>query len=479
MNTEIKLVSRHSDTQSLIILTTDLNAKHSVFTDEQRKYVVDQLKENKTRRVDVNQFKRWVHYFVLDAESKKNINKAAEQFRNKGYSLLSSLKRNKIDEITIVDEIGNSAFALALAEGIALSNYSFLKYKKKKEGSSLTTINILSKKINAKDVLHLNNIVAGTCLARTFVNEPHSYLTSSRFAADIESLGKEVGFKVEVFNEAKIETLKMEGLLAVNRGSMEPPTFTVMEWKPKNAVNKQPIILVGKGVVFDTGGVNIKSYAGMVDMKCDMGGAAAVVGTFYALAKSKFPIYVLGLVPSTDNRTGEDAMLPGDIITMPNGVNIEILNTDAEGRLILADALIYAQKHNPQLVIDLATLTGAAAKAIGKYGIVAMGTADAEMNKLKKSGNTVHERLVEFPLWDEYEDLIKSEVGDIKNIGGADGGAITAGKFLQHFVNYPWIHLDIAGPAFLESNGSYTGLGGTGVGVRLLFDFLKNKAGRK
>lgn len=475
MNTEIKLLSKLNDTQSLVILTLDTDAKQSFFSDEQKKYIAQQVKDNKAKRVDINQYKRQIFYFVVDKDDKGS-NKTLEQFRHKGYTLLNSLKKNKLAEITIVDETKNPALALAMAEGIALGNYEFLKYKKKKDGSSLTTINLFSKKINQKDILQLSSAIEGTCIARTLVNEPHSYLTATQLANEIEHLGNSHGFKVEVFNEAKIETLKMEGLIAVNRGSMGPPTFTVMEWKPKNAVNKQPVILVGKGVVFDTGGVNIKSYSGMIDMKCDMGGAAAVVGTFCAMAKSKLPVYVLGLVPSTDNRPGEDAIVPGDIIQMPNGVNIEVLNTDAEGRLILADALIYAQKHKPKLVIDLATLTGAAAKAIGKYGIVAMGTTDEEMKKLKKSGNHVYERIVEFPLWDEYEELIKSEVGDIKNVGGADGGAITAGKFLQHFIDYPWIHLDIAGPAFLETNGTYTGKGGTGVGVRLLFDFLKNMA---
>jgi leucyl aminopeptidase len=475
MNTEIKLLSKLNGTPSLIILTNDTKAKHLFFTDEQRSYVQQQIETNKGKRVDVNQFNRWI-YYILNDNNKKDHFKNLEQFRHKGYSLLASLKRNKINEITIIDELNNPEYALALAEGIALSNYEFKKYKKEKVESPLKSIHILSKKLKARDITFLANVIEANCLARTLVNEPHSYLTATRLSEEIEKLGKENGFKVEVFNEAKIETLKMEGLRMVNRGSMEPPTFTVMEWKPTRAVNKQPIILIGKGVVFDTGGVNIKSYAGMIDMKCDMAGAAAVAGTLYAIAKSKLPVYVLGLVPSTDNRTGEDAMLPGDIIAMPNGVNVEVLNTDAEGRLILADALIYAQKYNPELVIDLATLTGAAAKAIGKYGIVAMGTSDAALSKLKKSGNNVYERLVEFPLWDEYDELIKSDVGDIKNVGGADGGAITAGKFLQHFVTYPWIHLDIAGPAFLESKDTYTGNGGSGVGVRLLFDFIKNRS---
>jgi leucyl aminopeptidase len=180
-----------------------------------------------------------------------------------------------------------------------------------------------------------------------------------------------------VFNKAKITSLKMGGLLSVNLGSMEPPTFSIMEYKPRNAKNKQPVILVGKGVVYDTGGLSLKPTPNSMDMmKCDMAGSAAVAGTMYAIAKAKLPVHVIGLVPATDNRPGENAYVPGDVITMYNGLTVEMLNADAEGRMILADALAYAQKYNPKLVIDLATLTGAAVAAIGTSGIVAMGTAD-------------------------------------------------------------------------------------------------------
>jgi leucyl aminopeptidase len=206
-----------------------------------------------------------------------------------------------------------------------------------------------------------------------------------------------------------------------------------------------------------------------------MAGAAAVIGAIYAIAKSKLPYHVIGLIPSTDNRIDADASVVSDILTMASGKTVEVLNTDAEGRLILADALHYAKKYNPELVIDLATLTGAAVAAIGEYGIVAMGKdSDVAYAELEKAGHDVYERLVKFPLWDEYGDLIKSNIADIKNIGGPKAGAITAGKFLEHFVDYPWIHLDISN-ALLDSPRGYRTVIGTGAGVRLLTQFVKNK----
>ena len=318
----------------------------------------------------------------------------------------------------------------------------------------------------------------GVYAARNLVNEPLSYLTAVQLAEEASKLGKEKGFKVEVMNKKKIETLKMGGLLAVNRGSIDPPTFSILEYSPENAKNEKPLVLVGKGVVYDTGGLSLKPTAGSMDsMKSDMGGAAAVIGAMSAIAEAKLPVKVIGLVPATDNRPGEIAYVPGDVVSMYDGSTVEVLNTDAEGRMILADALAYAKKLNPELVIDLATLTGAAAVAIGKFGVVAMGTADQEaMNRLDNSGKEVYERIARFPFWDEYNDLLKSTIADVKNIGGREGGAITAGKFLERFTDYPWIHLDIAGPAFLGADDSYRLQGGTGVGVRLLFDFVKSMA---
>ncbi|MCL4165812.1 UNVERIFIED_CONTAM: hypothetical protein GTU68_033770 [Idotea baltica] len=208
-------------------------------------------------------------------------------------------------------------------------------------------------------------------------------------------------------------------------------------------------------------------------MKCDMAGAAAVIGAICGVASLKLDKHVIGLVPATDNRPGGNAFVPGDIINMYDGTTVEVLNTDAEGRMILADALAYAKKYKPGIVIDLATLTGSAVAAIGSGGIVMMGTAaESSKNQLKKSGENVYERLVEFPLWDEFGDMLKSDIADLKNLGPREAGAITAGKFLEHFTDYPWIHLDIAGPAWLHGASSYRGKNGTGTGVRLLIDFI-------
>jgi leucyl aminopeptidase len=208
-------------------------------------------------------------------------------------------------------------------------------------------------------------------------------------------------------------------------------------------------------------------------MKSDMAGAAAVAGAIQVAAKKNLPLHLVALVPATDNRPGGNAITPGDVITISNGSTVEVLNTDAEGRLILADALVYAQKYNPMLVIDLATLTGSAAMTLGTHGIAAMENESGEFfDLLRKAGEKVNERLVELPLWEEYDEMIKSSIADMKNIGGGEAGAITAGKFLQRFVTYPWIHLDIAGPSYLHAADHYRSVGGTATGVRLLSEFF-------
>jgi leucyl aminopeptidase len=240
-------------------------------------------------------------------------------------------------------------------------------------------------------------------------------------------------------------------------------------------------VVVGKGVVYDTGGLSLKPTPGSMDyMKCDMAGGAAAGCIVYAAAKAKLPVHVIALVPATDNRPDGNAYTPGDVITMHSGTTIEVLNTDAEGRLILADALHYAKQYSPELVLEFSTLTGAAATAIGHYGIVCMGDCDSRTKtKLADSGNRVYERLVEFPFWEEYDELLKSDIADMKNIGGPTAGAITAGRFLKKFTDYPYMHFDIAGPAFGKSTDSYRGKNGTGIGVRLVFDFLKQMSRKK
>ncbi|MBW3545034.1 MAG: leucyl aminopeptidase, partial [Bacteroidetes bacterium] len=364
-----------------------------------------------------------------------------------------------------------------LLEGLLLSLYTFDKYKTRKKNSwRLLELQLVNTQLEIEQVQEVQQVVSATFAARTLVNEPVIFLTAQQLSQELVQLGEIAGFTVEVFEESKIQSLKMGGLLAVNAGSTLPPTFNVLEYKPANAVNEQPLVLVGKGVVYDTGGLSLKPTAGSMDMmKSDMSGAATVAGALYAVAANKLPVYVVGLIPATDNRPGEEAVTPGDVITMCDGTTVEIMNTDAEGRLILADALSYAKKYKPQLVLDWATLTGAAARAIGPEGIVCMGTAEAPvMQALKEAGEQAYERLVEFPLWEEYEKQLESSVADLTNLGGPNAGAITAGLFLKHFTDYPWVHFDIAGPAFLTKADQYRGKGGTGVGVRLLYQFIKN-----
>lgn len=341
--------------------------------------------------------------------------------------------------------------------------------------SSLNEISIVSENITEKEIQDQSSIVDAVCFARDLVNEPASVLSSVKLSQNIKEMALKTGCDVEVFDKQKIKDLKMGGLLAVNQGSTQPPTFTILEWKPKDAVNSRPLVIIGKGVVYDTGGHSLKPTDGMDTMKCDMSGAAAVASVLIALSRNKVPVYAIALIPSTDNRLSPDAYSPGDIITISDGTTVEVLNTDAEGRLILADAICYANRYEPELIIDIATLTGAAHKAIGTQGLVGMGNApDQIVKRLVDAGMNEYERIAVFPFWDEYRESLKSEIADIQNIGGDLAGAITAGKFLEHFAKYPYFHLDIAGIAFLKKGDSYRGTGATGAGVRLLYRFLAN-----
>jgi leucyl aminopeptidase len=381
------------------------------------------------------------------------------------------------DEETSVLNCINPEFALAFIEGFMLSNYQFIKYFKDadKKKNKFMHLHVIGTLVDS-EIQEMQNLIDSVFWARDRVNEPVSHLDAVHLAHEIEKLGVTNQFNVEVLHKNKIEALKMGGLLAVNKGSITPPTFTIIEYKPENAKNAKPIVLVGKGVVYDTGGLSLKPTPHSMDsMKSDMAGAACMAATIDALAKNKIPVHVIGLIPATDNRPGLEAYTPGDVIHMFDGTTVEVLNTDAEGRMILADALAYANKYQPELVIDAATLTGAAVRALGTKTSISMGNAkDKYFKKLYESGIETHDRVFRLPFWDEWYEEMKSDIADLKNIGGANAGMITAGKFLEHFVKYPYIHLDIAGPAFLESSDSYQGKGGTGAGVRLLYNFLKN-----
>ncbi len=463
------------DDHLIILAEKDQQISNDLFSKEELDFI---KKERKAERklILINQYKRMIFIQMLD--SGKPLPQTLENARKSGSALTARIQALKSDNIVINSQLATDV-TLAFAEGIALSSYQFLRYRAnaKKEEHTLKTIGIYSPGIKDREIELLQIMVDATCQTRDLVNEPLSFLTATELGKQFTRMGKEAGFKVQVLNKLAIKKLKMGGLLSVNLGSIDPPTFTIMEWKPKNAVNKQPIVLVGKGVVYDTGGMSLKPTPNSMDyMKCDMAGGAAVGGAMYAVAKSKLPVYVIGLVPATDNRVDGNAYVPGDVITMMSGKTVEVLNTDAEGRLILADALHYAKRYKPELVMDFATLTGAASAAIGHYGIVAMGKVDEKVNKeLKDAGNMVYERLAEFPFWEEYDELLKSDIADLKNIGGPTAGAITAGRFLLQFTDYPYMHFDIAGPGFNKGTDSYRGKNGTGVGVRFIFEYLKKK----
>lgn len=478
----VQKFSKNDSIQNMIYLVREVaDLPKTDFSAEEISYITGRLAEKDQDTVVIHKLGQTRVICRLASNDDTNTGSQTEKYRKTGESLLNIFAGHKTESVCITDLAGNHSATLAFAEGMVLGNYQFLRYRKdqKEKESSLQTLVVSSPGLDEKSIAELNILCKAVYTCRSLVNEPVASLNAEKLAADFETMAHEAGVKFEVLNKQKIEALKMGGLLAVNRGSLDPPTFSIMEYKPKHHVNLKPIVLVGKGVVYDTGGISLKPTASMDTMKCDMSGAAAVASAIYAIALAKLPVHVVALVPATDNRPDGNAYVPGDIITMMDGTTVEVLNTDAEGRLILADALTYAKKYDPLLVIDIATLTGAAEAALGHYGMAGMhNKAEAFFPELVKSGFAVHERIAEFPFWDEYADLLKSEIADLKNIGGRVAGAITAGKFLCHFTDYPWIHLDIAGPAFLDKRDSYLTAGGTGVGVRLLFDFAKELAGK-
>ncbi len=375
-------------------------------------------------------------------------------------------------ETVILNLQSSQDIAYACIESFYLSSYMFTTYKSEKKAHTLSRIACVG--FEANNLNRIQFISSAIFEARNCVNEPVSTLSSSVFAERIEALFQNTAARVYVHNKTWIQEQNMGGLLAVNKGSVDEPRFVHIEWNPNNS-KEQALVLVGKGIVFDTGGLSIKSPSSYMEtMKADMGGAAAVVGIMKALADMNFPHLVHALIPITDNRLSGNAYAPGDVVSMRSGTTVEVLNTDAEGRMILADALDYAAEFNPKLVIDIATLTGAANAAVGEHAAVCMGTHAEYVQKLIQASMQVWEPLVEFPLWDMYGKLIVSDIADIKNVGGPVAGAITAGKFLQKFVKYPWIHMDISGSAFLKTKSAYKGIGGTGFGIRTIIEFLKS-----
>lgn len=367
----------------------------------------------------------------------------------------------------------------AVAEGALLNAYRFTRYRSNDVHSGRLRRLVLGRTSSgrngalARALRRAGTTASAVCLARDLVNEPPSTATASYLSEQAAAHCRGEGLKVDVWGRRRIEQLKMAGLLAVNQGSREEPRFIRMRYRPKGTPRKK-VVLIGKGITFDSGGLSLKSARSMETMKLDMAGAAAVIGVMSVLPELAPNAEVVGMVPATDNLPDGGAQKPGDVIRYPNGKTVEVMNTDAEGRLILADALVLAAREKPDCMIDLATLTGACIVALGNE-LAGLFSNDEELaDRLAACGRDAGESLWRLPLAAEYREDIKSHVADIKNVGGGSAGAVTAALFLREFVGeVPWAHLDIAGPAFAAKERPTCPKGGTGFGVRTLLNLLR------
>ncbi len=391
----------------------------------------------------------------------------------------------RLDEFSLSLDFGNlglpiESVAEAAVEGVILGLYTYLPYKTVEEDNKqkISSLNIYTGNNDLKKVREAVKgaevVAQAVCFARDLVSAPANEMTPSILAERAKSSLRQKDTKVSVLNKEDMKKLGMNALLGVARGSHEPPRMIVIKYTGGKKSAK-PVVLVGKGITFDSGGISIKPAENMDRMKTDMAGGAAVIAIIKAVSELGFGMNLVGIVPATENLPGGNAYKPGDILKSLSGKTIEVVNTDAEGRVILADALAYACRFKPGVIIDLATLTGACIVALGDHVIGMMGTAEDVKKGILRAADVTGEKTWELPLGEIYDDLIKSDVADYKNSGGRAGGAITAAAFLQKFVgDCPWVHLDIAGPSWLEKDRPYIPKGASGVGVRLLVRLFRD-----
>ncbi len=427
---------------------------------------------------------------VLVGLGKKSLAKA-DAFRRAIATASKALRSMEATTFSIaVPERGVAGATLeetsqAITEGSILGLYQFLVYKSKPaiQKKPIRAITLVTPDENSIFAVRAGaergTIVADAVNAvRDLCNHPSNVVTPTRLAQEAKAIAKSKNVTCTILDRAKARKLGMGAYLGVAQGSHEPPQFIVLEYSGTSKKTK-PIALVGKAVTFDTGGISLKPADNMERMKADMTGGAIVLSTIRAIAQLKLPLNVVGIVPATENMPGGQATKPGDILTSLSGKTIEVLNTDAEGRLILADGLAYAMRYKPAMVIDIATLTGAVFVALGSHAVGVLGTDDALINRVTRVGEAIGERAWQLPLWDEYKEQIKSDVADVKNIGGRGGGTITAAAFLSHFVgDCSWVHLDIAGTDWGEAPRHYIPKGPTGIGTRLVIQLLRDVAAK-
>jgi leucyl aminopeptidase len=404
---------------------------------------------------------------------------SVDRLRRAAAAVVRRSPKAKTVATTLLDAVpaggDRVAAAQALAEGAALGAYKFLRYKQKSDSPALERFVVLSKK-DAAVQAGLDRgvaVAAAVARARDLVNEPAGAMTPIQLAEEARRAAEDGGLDIEVLDEIEIANQGLGGLLGVSLGSDQPPRLVKLTYTPKGKVTGT-VALVGKGITFDSGGLSLKTADGMETMKTDMSGAAAVIGAMSVLRTAGVQAKVIAFVPTTENMPGPKAIKPGDVLKIRNGKTVEVLNTDAEGRLILADGLSLAAEEKPDAVIDLATLTGACVVALGMKIAGLMGNDDSWIGQVRAAADRAGELMWPLPLPEEYRRDLDSEIADLKNItGGRGGGALTAGLFLSEFTgDVPWVHLDIAGPARAGSDDGYIAKGGTGFGVRTLVEVL-------
>ncbi len=398
-----------------------------------------------------------------------------EKIRQAGGNSLRFLRDKGMKHLALSTSILNSLNQKPadFIEGALLGLYTFKKYFEKKDNKSLKSIIILSKNNKAlRDELEwVRAVTSSVYFSRDLINTPANDMTPKRLADTALTL-KNKKLIVKILDKKDVQRIGMGAYLAVAKGSKEPLKFIILEHKGSH---KQPIVLIGKSITFDSGGLSLKPPEGMEKMKYDMAGGAAVLGVMKSVSTLKIPIHIIGILPATENLPGGSATKPGDVVKTITGKTIEITNTDAEGRLTLADAIEYAMRYKPRYIIDIATLTGACTIAFGNEAIAMMGNDKYLMDKLKQAGEKTYERVWEMPIFEEYKEYLKSDVADLKNSGGRNGSLVSSAYFLYKFVNnIPWVHLDIAGTAWIEKDKPYIPKGATGVGIRLIMNLLKD-----
>ncbi len=411
----------------------------------------------------------------------------AETIRSASATAVKEAQRLQVEAITIGVHgdlpLAPEVAAQAFAEGMELGAYRYWRYRTgltDEQTFVVKAAGVFTKtdERTGAGVARGQIVGRGVTFARDLVNGPGYAMHPPELGEEAVKLGKRVNLKVTVLDMSQLAEQGFGGILAVGKGSEHEPRFIVMEY---GAAKKgtPTICLVGKGLTFDSGGLSLKPAEAMETMKSDMGGAAAVFGAMQVAAELKLPLHLVGLVSAAENMPSSNAYRPGDVVKSLSGKTIEVINTDAEGRIILSDALFYAQRYQPDAIVELSTLTGAVIIALGSHATGMMGTDQALMDRLRKAGEASGERVWQLPLWDEYHQMVKSEIADLKNIGGRPAGSITAGAFLAAFVGeYPFVHLDIAGTAWVDHPAkAYHSPGGTGVGVRLLAEFLRETNG--